>query len=239
MCRGTRVAQGDPRTPELKDGVALWRERSDGASILFLGKGTPREREAALPEAILSARIERARLKQVHGDSVREARGGLCGEGDALVSTSALLALEIATADCLPVLLAGNGRIGAVHAGWRGIAAGVVSRAVAKLGDAAALGAWIGPSIGPCCYEVDETVAGAVAAAAPGVAVVARRGERGRPVLDLALAVEAQLRAAGVADVRSIDVCTRCHPGWLWSYRRDGAGAGRNLSLVWLDEPSA
>jgi YfiH family protein len=239
VCRGTRVGEGDPRTPALEEGVAFWRERAGDATILFLGKGTPREREAALPESIFSAKFARARLQQVHGATVREAGVGFCGEGDALVTATPGLALEIATADCLPVLLTGAGRIGAVHAGWRGIAAGVVPRALERLGEPRRLAARIGPGIGPCCYEVDEPVAAAVAAAAPGAEVIARRSERGRPVLDLALAVETQLRAAGVTDIRALDVCTRCHPGWLWSYRRDGAGAGRNLSLIFRDEEAA
>jgi YfiH family protein len=222
--------------PAFGDGVHGWRFAERGATLLFLGRGTPRERDAPLPGVWLPAGVERARLAQVHGATVLAARAGRCGEGDALTGEAPGLALEIATADCVPVLLVGARRLGAVHAGWRGIAAGVVTAAVAAMGGDAPTSAWIGPSIGPCCYEVDEPVADAVAAAAPGAPVVARRSGRGRPVLDLVAAVEAQLADAGVARIESVDVCTRCRPEWLWSYRRDGAGAGRNMALIWRQE---
>ena len=227
--RGSAVA------PELRDGVAGWTLSRDGVRFAFLGRGTPGERQAPLPAAWLPAGVGRARLKQVHGDAVLEARAGACGEGDALVSARTGLALEIATADCVPILLAGAHRIGAVHAGWRGIAAGVVARAVERFDEPGRLFAAIGPAIGPCCYEVEESVAEAVAVASPGAAVVARRSERGRPMLDLQAAVAAQLAAAGVTEIETLTACTRHHPEWLWSYRRDGAGAGRNLALVWRD----
>ena len=221
--------------PERREGVFGWNPDEDGARLLFLGRGTADDRAAPLPASWMPPTIERARLKQVHGVDVLAARAGLCGEGDALVTAGRALALEIATADCVPILLVGERRLGAVHAGWRGIAAGVVGRAVEAFDGDPAVSAWIGPAIGPCCYEVEEPVAAAVAEAAPGAAVVASMSERGRPRLDLAAAVEAQLRSAGIARVGSIDICTRHHPEWLWSYRRDGAGAGRNLALVWRD----
>ena len=220
--------------PEFRDGVAGWRFTELGASFLFLGRGTPRDRDGGLPASWIPPHVARARLKQVHGAKVVAAEAGLCGEGDALTSGRRGLALEIATADCVPVLLASEERFGAVHAGWRGIAAGVVARAVASLPEEK-LVAWIGPAIGPCCYEVEAEVAAAVAAAAPGAPVVATPSARGRPRLDLVAAAEWQLRAAGVERVRSLDLCTRCHPEWLWSYRRDGAGAGRNLALVYFE----
>ena len=121
----------------------------------------------------------------------------------------------------------------AVHAGWRGIAAGIVSETVAALPEAPEnVTAWIGPAIGPCCYEVGEEVAEQVAAAARRDVV--RPGPRGRPHLDLPGAVAAQLAAAGVSRVVVVSACTRCESESLWSFRRDGRGTGRNLSFIWL-----
>jgi hypothetical protein len=168
----------------------------------------------------------------VHGCAVVEARPGHSGSGDALISGRGDLALVVVTADCVPVLLGAGERIAAVHAGWRGIVAGVVPAAVARLAAGpAAVTAWVGPAIGVCCYEVGEEVAEQVAAAAGGDGCV-HRAASARPHLDLRSAVEAQLAAAGVAEVRHLDLCTRCHPEWLWSYRREGPRAGRNLAAI-------
>jgi YfiH family protein len=222
--------------PELRDGVAGWSFPHDAARVLFLGRGTPPDRAASLPVSWLPAAVGRARLRQVHGDVVREAvsgAGGGCGEGDALVTTGADLALEIATADCVPVLLASPAGLGAAHAGWRGVVAEVVTRTVERLGERRAISAWIGPAIGGCCYEVEEDRAALVAAACRDDRVVVGRTARGRPLLDLVTGVEGQLRRAGVERITTLRLCTRCHPEWLWSYRRDGAGAGRNLALIW------
>ncbi len=161
---------------------------------------------------------------------------GCCGEGDALVVPRSVgLALAIATADCVPVLFAGPSALGAAHAGWRGLASGVIEATIeelARLGDSAAsLTAWIGPAIGPCCYEVDDDVAAEIARAGGPDAV--RKGPRGKPHLDLHHAAEVQLRAAGIKRISTTRPCTRCDGENLWSYRRDGARAGRNLAFVW------
>ena len=144
------------------------------------------------------------------------------------------MALCVATADCVPVVLGAGDGVAAVHAGWRGVVAGVVDRAVGALAVAVGerpVAAWIGPAIGPCCYEVGEDVASrVVAASATGVA---RRGRGARPHLDLVAAVEIQLRGAGVEAIERLGPCTRCAPELLYSYRRDGAAAGRNLTYAW------
>ncbi len=147
--------------------------------------------------------------------------------------------MAVAAADCIPLVVSAGDRLAAIHAGWRGIVAGVVTAALDQLdrpgGD---LEAWIGPAIGPCCYEVGPEVARQVAAAsAPEVAV---RGRRERPHLDLRQAVELQLAAAGVERATHLALCTRCSAELLWSYRRQGRGAGRNFAFAWLDrEPSS
>ena len=138
--------------------------------------------------------------------------------------------LSVATADCVPLLLASAQGVIAVHAGWRGVVAGIARRAARRLlaGASAPVRAWIGPAIGPCCYEVGADVAARVVAqSTAGVATVDRR-----PRVDLAAAVEWQLASEGIAAVELVRACTRCHPEWLWSYRRDGGAAGRNLSFI-------
>ncbi|HEX2164551.1 MAG TPA: laccase domain-containing protein, partial [Thermoanaerobaculia bacterium] len=98
--------------------------------------------------------------------------------------------------------------------------------------DPAGWTAWIGPALGPCCYEVGEEVAEAVAAASDP-AVVSRPAAGARPRLDLAAAARRQLAALGVEDVRTVAACTRCEADLLWSYRRDGRRAGRNHAFIW------
>jgi hypothetical protein len=163
---------------------------------------------------------------------VLEAGAGSVGDGDALVVRDAGIAAVVTTADCVPVVVVGERGGAVIHAGWRGIVAGVVGRALERLGERVAA-AWIGPAIGPCCYEVGPEVAEAVVAASHAGALVVGRGER--PFLDLRAAVAAQLEAGGVESTTVVDLCTRCHPELLASYRRDGERAGRNLALLWRE----
>jgi YfiH family protein len=219
--------------PEMLAGVPAWRSAAHGACALFLGRGAP-ARGAALPAGILPAGVASAWLRQVHSARVVEAAAGACGEGDALITAQRGLAATVATADCVPVLVATPAAVAAVHAGWRGIAGGVVAAALARLrahGGLEAGVAWVGPAIGACCYEVGEEVAARVVEAAGAGA--RREGRGARPHLDLAHAVAAQLAAAGVGRIVRLAPCTRCRSDWLWSHRRDGEDCGRNLSMIW------
>jgi YfiH family protein len=152
-----------------------------------------------------------------------------------LVTVAVGLALSVITADCVPVLLAtAEGHLAAIHAGWRGIAGGIVPVAARELPrDGQQVRAWIGPAIGPCCYEVEGDVARAVAEASSAEAVVPGAGRDGRPHLDLRLAVRHQLEREGFPSPRRLGPCTRCHPEWLHSYRGSGPAAGRNVAFIW------
>ena len=167
--------------------------------------------------------------RQVHGATVHRARAGRRGEeGDGLWTDEPDLPILAMAADCLPIALARVGRSTAVavlHAGWRGLLAGIAERGTAALGGRVA--ACIGPSIGPCCYEVGEDVA-VPFAAAYGVDIV-----RGRK-LDLWTAAERALRAAGAVSVERVDLCTSCNPTLFFSHRRDAGLTGRQgvLALV-------
>jgi YfiH family protein len=185
------------------------------------------------------------RVKQVHGAEVEvvdrqaDARRLRFVEADALVSATPGTLLGIRTADCVPVLLLHEHVrvVAAVHAGWRGIVAGVLQRTVAVIeqrfgAEARGLFAAIGPCVGPCCYEVAQEVAHRFA----GMADVVRQREGARPHLDLGQAVAGILARCGVPADRVVRgaPCTCCRPDLFHSYRRDGAVAGRQLSAIGL-----
>jgi YfiH family protein len=127
------------------------------------------------------------------------------------------------TADCLPVAVAGPGGVAMLHCGWRGLAAGIVSRGSEAVG---ATHAAIGPGIGPCCYEVGDEVLAAFADLGDGVA--------DGNMLDLPEVARRLLRRAGVERIESEETCTRCEPELFFSHRRDG-GPGRQAGLAWID----
>ena len=192
---------------------------------------------AGVPFPVVTAR-------QVHGTRVETAAPGPPREADGLITATAGQLVGVVTADCMPVLLIDRQRrvAAAVHAGWRGTAAGVIEAAVAKLGTTfevapRALEAVIGPAIGACCYEVgDEVLDGFRARVGDGTAPAWSHRD-GRLHLDLRAAARLLLGGAGVGRVAVLGPCTACGSGYC-SYRRDGAGAGRQLSFVGWASPS-
>lgn len=219
------------RAPVWRGGAPVWEFGGVGAAGFFAGRGAPPRSEEELG-TILPAGCRPAWLRQVHGSRVLAARPGSCGEGDALCVERSGIAALVATADCLPVVIASPGVAVAVHAGWRGLVAGVLGAALDAAGDRRSATAWIGPGIGPCCYEVGDEVAEQIAAASIPSVVLPRA--EGRPRLDLAAAAASQLSTLGVERILRFELCTRCNPERLWSHRRDGESAGRNLAAVWL-----
>jgi YfiH family protein len=159
---------------------------------------------------------------QVHSASVLRARRGARGDrGDGLWTDEPGLPVLAFSADCLPLAIArsdGAPAVAVLHAGWRGLLAGVVEAGVRALGGGA-LAAAVGPAIGPCCYDVGEDVAVPFRARF-GDAIV-REGK-----LDLWRAAELALAEAGVASVERTDLCTSCHPELFFSHRRDGKPRG-------------
>ena len=159
--------------------------------------------------------------RQVHSTLVHRARPGARGEpGDGLWTDEPGQPVLAMTADCLPIALARMDTepgVAVLHAGWRGLLAGIVEVGTETLGGR--LRAAIGPAIGPCCYEVGEEVSTPFAAAF-GVDVV--DGRR----LNLWSAAERALNAAGVDDVLRTDLCTFCSPERFFSHRRTGKPRG-------------
>lgn len=228
---GTSRDPATAKDPELRAGVPGWQDASPWAEIRFLGRSPDGGRAQTLPAAWVGDSRALARMRQVHGATVLAAQAGNCGDGDAMVTATPDLALVVVSADCVPVLVAAAEKVAAIHAGWRGLAGGVIAATLAHFADPGSVIAWIGPAIGPCCYEVGEEVAAPVVAQSSSV--VRSTGPRGRPHLDLPLAAEIALARCGVGEIRRLACCTACHPQTLESFRRDGSSAGRNLSLIW------
>jgi YfiH family protein len=184
-------------------------------------------------------------LEQVHGagvvvvarDNVDALRASP-PRADALVTRLAGCTLAIRVADCIPVLLAARdeGVIGAAHAGWRGLAAGVVEATLAAMDvPAHAVAAWLGPAIGATAFEVGADVHAAFVAGDPGAAAHFAALRAGKWLCDLRALARRRLAAAGVAAIAVDASCTHGEPARFFSYRRDGA-SGRMAAFVWQDD---
>ena len=180
-----------------------------------------------------------ANLRQIHSDLVVEAAADACGvlgEGDALVTRAPGVWIGVRTADCAPVILAdpASRAVAVVHAGWRGAVAGVALRALEALGARRPqLAAAIGPTIGPCCFEVGSEVAEQFRPWWPERADLDRQ-----TTVDLPETLRRQLIAAGVEPSR-IDAageCTRCGADRFHSFRRDREASGRMVTAVRIKE---
>ena len=201
-------------------------EAIPGVAFGHLADGDARSDRAARSRmsAQLGIPSSWATISQVHGDVVRFVdAAGPAGDADGLITQTRGLPVAVATADCVPVAIAGESSIAVVHAGWRGVAAEIVPKALdrfAELGDPA-VAASIGPHIGSCCYEVGEEV----------VAAIGHRAETawGTVSVDLRSAVHDQL---GSLEVEDIDVCTMDDEGFA-SYRRNGTKQ-RQVAVAWL-----
>jgi len=191
---------------------------------------------AALRER-LALPAEPVWLSQVHGiracDAGRIASG--C-EGDAGVTDRPGVVCVVLTADCLPVLLCDRGgtRVVAVHAGWRGLAAGVVEAAVDAM-DAPAeeIMAWLGPAIGPHAFEVGEEVRAAFLQADAAADGAFRPASAGHWLADIYELARLRLANRGVTCVYGGGLCTFSDTARFYSYRRDGT-TGRMATLIWL-----
>jgi YfiH family protein len=184
-------------------------------------------------------------IAQVHGAAVVDAAtvgpGQPTRTGDASIASAPGLVCAILTADCLPVLFAdlGGKVVGAAHAGWRGLAGGVLGQTVAAMRAAGAgdITAWMGPAIGPTAFEVGQDVFDSFAQALPGQDIgfaFTRRPERGGKYLaDMFALARLMLERDGVTSVAGGVHCTAVERDRFYSYRRDGV-TGRQASLIWL-----
>lgn len=235
-----------PRLSEVADHFFTTRQ------LRLRGPGVEAGEWALVASAIGVERSRLLRPRQVHGSAVAVvARGASFGEfarcrpaADAVVTDDASCALAVQTADCVPLLVADGrtGAVAAVHAGWRGMAAGVIEAAIEALrthfgSRAADLTVALGPSIGPCCYFVGEAVVEAFRAAGHAPARTDRWFLGGRNEgyrLDLRASARDQLCRAGLqADrIHAADLCTAHEGTRFYSYRVEGRGTGRLAAVI-------
>jgi YfiH family protein len=230
---------------ELPGARALFTTRAGGVSrgpyaSLNLGGATDDDPgDVARNRAVVAERVgvPLSFVRQVHGARViRRDAAALFADGAAPVEADGQATLDhgigpaVLVADCLPVVIAGGGGVAVLHAGWRGLAGGVIAegvQALRELGARGELAAAIGPGAGPCCYEVGDEVRAAFAQHGPGV-------RRGRAV-DLKAVARAELQAAGVASVADVEECTICAgEERFFSHRRDHGVTGRQAGIAWL-----
>jgi YfiH family protein len=223
------AALGDHLAIALPGGTALFTTRRGGVSegpfqSLNLGLLTDddpdrvRENRARV-ERISGGRLAQAR--QVHGADVVEADPGTMVEADGQATARRGVAAVALTADCLPIALVAPEGVAMLHAGWRGLAGGVVGNGVDALRALGAerIAAAIGPGAGPCCYEVGDEVHAAF-------------GTSGRTV-DLKAIARERLTEAGVEAVHDCGLCTMHDPERFFSHRRDGGVTGRQAGVAW------
>ena len=182
-------------------------------------------------------------LNQVHGSEVYRASAVLKTEAppcaDASIATEPGVVCAIMTADCLPVLLCDpcGPYVGAAHAGWRGLAGGVLQRTVSAMRASGAndIWAWLGPAIGPDHFEVGDDVRATFCQQQPAAASAffAIAGRPGKYLADLYFLARLALQSVGVTQVSGGDQCTVCQRDTYFSFRRDQR-CGRMASMIWL-----
>jgi YfiH family protein len=247
MSRQSRRAgerRANKRDVDRKDAPSLEYELPGGGRVVFTDRaagnvssvsGDGAEEGARARERLRAALGVRALARgyQVHGSRVRwveEVAGrdaplrrpddDADGQATALAGVGAM----VLTADCLPVALGADGAVAMLHAGWRGLAAGVLEEGVRTLRERAAgeIAAVLGPAAGACCYEVGPEVHAALGT-----------GEAGRANIDLRAVARARLETAGVSAIEETQLCTICDERF-FSHRREGARAGRQGGVAWL-----
>lgn len=234
-----RVA-GDHVAVDLAGARAVFTTRRGGSSTgpyATLNMGTtvgPQPADVIRNRGALedSLGVTLAWAQQVHGTEIAlaPAVGPADRRADGQVTTVPGVAVTVMVADCLPVAVAGEGAVVMLHAGWRGLAAGIIAAGVGRLrelGVGEPLSAAIGPGAGPCCYEVGEEVHAAFSSHGES----ARRARN----LDLKAIAARELERAGVRVVHDAGLCTICSdPSLFFSHRRDHGVTGRQAGLAWL-----
>ena len=198
------------------------------------------ERNRELLRDALELPGDPAWLQQVHGTAVVQAMSaGPRRVADASWTSAPGTVCAVLTADCLPVLFCNRAgtHVAAAHAGWRGLAAGVLESTVGWLAADGvrpdALLAWLGPAIGPHSYEVGADVRDAFLRTDPSAAAAFQPGRPGHWFLDLYAAARLRLERAGVGSISGGGFCTLADPQRFFSHRRDGV-TGRQATLIWL-----
>jgi hypothetical protein len=234
---------GDHLAVDLEGAHALFTTRRGGASTGPYATFNMGTSVGPQPADVLENRralqdslgVTLAYAHQVHGPRVmvadaRAEPSETPEQADGQIAATRGVAATVMVADCLPVAVAGDGAVVMLHAGWRGLAAGIIGAGVARLralGVQGSLRAAIGPGAGPCCYEVGEEVRSAFSGHGPAV----RHGGN----IDLKAIAARELEHAGVDHVHDVGLCTICSdPSLFFSHRRDRGVTGRQAGLAWL-----
>ena len=237
--RAAFPARGGGVSPAPYDSLNLGLSTADAPAnvaanrrLLCEAVGLPLER-LVVPGQVHGTRLVEVGAAEA-GRGTRD-RGDVIKETDSLLTTAAGLGLAISYADCVPVVIAAGGADGQLlfataHAGWRGLLNGIVGQAARALAHRGRLlGAVVGPSIGPCCFVVDDALRARFAARFPGSA--------GARTVDLWQCARQELEAAGVppAAIAVAEVCTATDPRF-FSHRRERGLTGRHLAIAWRQE---
>ena len=246
-----------PDWPAPSNVRAVTTTRTGGVSKGVYGSMNPADHVEDDPQAVRANRVilkeqlelpaDPAWLIQVHGMdivSVAEARSGtgtkpgIGIEADGIYSTKAGEVCAVLTADCLPVLICDKAgtRIAVVHAGWRGLLAGVIESALERLGiPGSETLVWLGPAIGSSAFEVGEEVRSQFIERDPLTVEAFQQGSSDRWLLDIYRLAGIRLMKKGVNQVYGGDWCTFTDRERFYSYRRDGV-TGRMASLIWMEK---
>lgn len=220
-------------------GVAI---ELDGGAALFTGFAdgdfAPREDRLPVPGELAAAHVgvpvdRWAQDHQVHEHRVRVIAPGdevrpFTTDADGQATARRGVPVAVRTADCLPIALIAPEAVAMVHAGWRGLADGIVEAGVTALHGLGVtrIAAAIGPGAGVCCYEAGDEVHAAFEHLGPGM--------RTGPRADLRAVARALLEQWSVDEIHDCGLCTICAPpGWFFSYRREGVHAGRQVGVAW------
>ncbi len=178
-------------------------------------------------------------IKQVHGEIVVRGCPSDFPEADAQWTSDRKLPLAILTADCLPLVVADNtgSYVGVAHAGWRGLASELLQSLIFELPvKPNALSVWLGPAIGPSCYEIGEDVRSTIInSVGSDVSPAFNLVSPGKWQADLYLVARCILTKLGVSSITGGNWCTASHSNLFFSHRRDSARTGRMATVIWLD----
>ncbi len=235
-----------PNWPAPANVKALQTTRADGVSVSPYDSLNLGDHVGDAPLAVARNRVllntllpsEPVWLEQAHGTLVANADHASClPQADACIARHRAAVCVVMTADCLPVLLCDKqgSVVGAAHAGWKGLAAGVIEATVQAMNVAPQnLMAWLGPAISQDAFEVGDEVRAAFIAAQPQALTAFIPGQHGKWLADLSALARLRLNALGITQIYGGDFCTYREREHFFSYRRDGV-TGRMGTFIWLD----
>jgi len=240
---GHLIIPGWPAPANVK---ALQTTRLGGVSVSPYGSLNLGDHVGDAPLAVARNRMslntllpsEPVWLEQVHGTTVANADSANCRpQADACIARHRAAVCAVMTADCLPVLLCDTqgSVVGAAHAGWKGLAAGVIEATVRAMGVAPQnLMAWLGPAISQDAFEVGAEVRAIFADADPQAAAAFTPGQHGKWFADIYALARLRLNALGITQIYGGNYCTYREREKFFSYRRDGV-TGRMGTFIWIE----